>query len=132
MCEMLRAMIEKNPDYRVLWTTEAKRGMSIIRKHMPDAIILDIMMPKISGLELLSKLKQHPLTMHIPVLMLTGDDTPEHLHSASEGYAETYLTKPIGRKDLMRSLEHAILYRRIQAQEPESDLNESSDLANND
>lgn len=58
--------------YDVLTAPDGEEGLSEIHKDIPTLILLDVMMPKMNGLELLEKLKSDPATRKIPVIMLTN------------------------------------------------------------
>src|SRR5947209_18274724 len=58
--------------YRVLTAEDGERAVAMAQAEMPDVILLDMMLPKLSGPEVLNCLKQDPATAHIPVVVLTG------------------------------------------------------------
>ena len=62
------------PDYRVKAATSGAAALRIVEKQPPDIILLDIMMPEMSGLEVCRRLKANPLTADIPVIFLTAKD----------------------------------------------------------
>lgn len=60
----------------------------------PDLILLDLNLPKISGHEVLAKIKSDPRTRHIPVIVLTSSRAEADVHRAYQSYANAYLRKP--------------------------------------
>ena len=58
--------------YRVLIAEDGEKAVAMAHTEMPDIILLDMMLPKLSGPEVLNSLKQDPSTAHIPVIVLTG------------------------------------------------------------
>jgi CheY-like chemotaxis protein len=58
--------------YEVIQAEDGEEGLRVARENIPDLILLDMMLPKISGLEVLRILKLEPLIKHIPVIVLTG------------------------------------------------------------
>jgi CheY-like chemotaxis protein len=58
--------------YEVAMAADGEEGLSAVHKNVPTIILLDVMMPKVNGLELLEKLKADPATKKIPVIMLTN------------------------------------------------------------
>ncbi len=58
--------------YEVIQAEDGEEGLRVARENIPDLILLDMMLPKISGLEVLRILKLEPLIKHIPVVVLTG------------------------------------------------------------
>ena len=73
---------------------DAKQGLNLAGKIAPDLILLDIMMPRIDGLGVLSRLKKNDKTSNIPVIILSSKDDDEAKMQASELYNEDYITKP--------------------------------------
>ena len=58
--------------YKVVTAADGEEALSAARQASPDVILLDMMLPKLSGEEVLRALKQDPVTMHIPVIVVTG------------------------------------------------------------
>lgn len=58
--------------YEVIMAADGEEGLLAVHKNIPTLILLDVMMPKLNGLELLEKLKADPTTKKIPVIMLTN------------------------------------------------------------
>ena len=85
----------------VVTVRESRNALDIIRREMPDLVILDWMMPEISGIDICRALKEDELLRGIPVFMLTakGQDADEQL-GMSIG-VERYITKPFSPKGLM-------------------------------
>lgn len=63
-------------------------------------IVLDVMMPEMNGYDVLTRLKLHPHTEEIPVLMLTGEDKTEDIMAGYGAGADYYITKPFTRQQL--------------------------------
>ncbi|MCP4543848.1 MAG: response regulator [Chloroflexi bacterium] len=64
----------KEEGLQVLWATNGQAGVMLAQEHLPDAIVLDVEMPKMGGFEACRHLKEDPLTANIPVVMLTIRD----------------------------------------------------------
>ena len=103
--------LETHAGYQVLIAPDGKAGIRAAAKAHPDLILLDIDMPKMSGLNVLKHLGTKASTRYIPVIMLTGDSTPEARHEANYGYAEQYIEKPCDMSLLYSKIE-TILSRR--------------------
>ena len=88
--------------YKVILADGGKSGIEIARKHKPDAIVLDILMPEFDGWSVLRALKADPLTQGIPVVMASILD--ERNRGFSLGAAD-YLSKPVDRDSLLNSIE---------------------------
>ena len=98
------------PFYNVLVANSGEKGLAYIRnnaKQQPDLILLDIIMPELSGYDVLQQLKQDPLTQFIPIIFLTAMSNPEDEKKGLELGAVDYITKPIS---------SPILFARIKTQ----------------
>ena len=87
--------------YRVLEAASAEEGLSEARESLPDLIITDITMQEMSGLELCKILKNDPTVSHIPLVVLTANNTPESRLEAVELGADDYFNKPFNKELLI-------------------------------
>jgi DNA-binding response OmpR family regulator len=76
--------------------------LDLVRSARPDLVVLDIMMPKMDGLEVLAALKGDAATKEIPVVMLTAKSSDADLWSGWEAGADYYITKPFDLEELLR------------------------------
>lgn len=97
--ELIQAYLEK--EYDVVCAYSGKEALEKISKEKPDVILLDIMMPEISGYEVCAKIKQDISTRFIPVVMVTALSDVEDKIKAIEAGADDFLTKPIYSEELM-------------------------------
>ena len=81
------------------------------RDWQPDLILLDIMMPKISGFEVCKRLRHDPKTSDIAVLMITALDQPSDVERAVEAGTDDFLTKPINKSELLLRVRSALKSR---------------------
>jgi len=82
------------PKYNIIVATNGTSALETAEKHIPDLILLDIVMPDMSGFEVLLKLKSSAITMNIPVIFLTGlNNVADEEKGLSLG-AVDYITKP--------------------------------------
>lgn len=79
--------------FDVIVATDGEDGLEKIKQTLPDLVILDVMMPKMNGLEVLGKLKTDLRTKNIPVVMLTNLKIPEEVRLALENGAARYIVK---------------------------------------
>ena len=84
-----------SPRYRVLTASNGQDGIRRAMTTLPDAIVCDVMMPGMDGIECCSRLKHEVNTCHIPVMMLTACSLDEQrVKGLTEGGADTYMAKP--------------------------------------
>lgn len=86
--------------FEVTTALDGPSALSQIAERHPDCILLDVMMPRMSGLEVLSRLKRDPATTAIPVILLTAKSQDEDVLTGYREGAEYYLTKPCTTRDL--------------------------------
>jgi len=100
------------PGYRVVEAPDGKHGIAAARKHYPDIIISDIMMPGVDGYELCRVLKNDVATSHIPIILLTARTLEENVLQGLECGADDYVTKPFNTKILMARVKNLVDLRR--------------------
>ncbi|MEZ0395866.1 MAG: response regulator [Anaerolineales bacterium] len=94
--------------FRVLKATSSAPGMQLISSEIPDAVVLDIMMPDISGLEVLRFMRNDPRLAKIPVIVVSAKSMPADIKTGLEAGAAVYLTKPVGYLDLKEAVEKVL------------------------
>jgi len=115
--------------YLVLRARDGEEALAQVRAQMPDALILDVMMPKLTGLEVVRKLKHDVVTSRVPVLMLTSlGDVDDKVHGLDAG-ADDYLTKPFDFRELRARVKALIRQsQRERDRDPDTSLPGSSAL----
>lgn len=88
--------------YQVHAASDGEEARSMALQLVPDLIVLDVMMPKLDGLEVLAALKAHPQTRDIPVVMLTAKASDSDVWQGWQAGADYYITKPFDLDELMR------------------------------
>jgi len=94
--------------FRVLKLSKSSPAISLMSEEKPDLVILDIMMPEISGLEILRQMRRVPNLSKIPVIIVSAKSMPTDIKNGMEAGASTYLTKPVGFQDLKEAVEQAL------------------------
>jgi len=90
--------------YIVLEAADGKAGVEAAQKRKPDIILMDILMPKMSGYAALRTIKTDPVTKEIPVVMLTGLGNELDKKLAKQMGADGYITKPFSLKDIKKTI----------------------------
>lgn len=80
--------------YELLSATNAAQALEVLNENSPDLILLDIMMPDISGYTLCTKLKNDSKTKSIPIIFITAKDSTEDIIKGLDLGADDYITKP--------------------------------------
>lgn len=94
--------------FRVLKTYSSTPAISMISKEHPDVVILDIMMPDVSGLEVLRFMQREPELRKIPVIVVSARNMPSDIKEGFEAGATLYLAKPVGYLDLKQAVEQVL------------------------
>jgi CheY-like chemotaxis protein len=98
-------------DYEVRIASDGEQAMREVKAWMPDVILLDVMMPRLSGFEVCKRLRADPATRGIGVLMATALNQPSDIDRAVEAGTDDLLTKPINKAELLRRIA-AMLHSR--------------------
>ncbi len=94
--------------FRVLKTFSSTPAINMIKEEKPDLVILDVMMPDVSGLELLRYMRREPDLQRIPVIVVSAKSMPADVKTGLEAGASVYLTKPVGFTDLRGAVEQVM------------------------
>lgn len=94
--------------FRVLKTTSSAPAMDLLTKEKPDLVILDIMMPDVSGLDILRQMRREPGLAHIPVVIVSAKGTSADIKTGIDAGASTYLTKPVGFLELKEAVSRVL------------------------
>ena len=98
--EMLRLNL-KMGGFDVLEAQNGAEGLAIAKAELPSVVILDLMMPEMSGMEVCRALRRNPATSRIPILMLTAKSTEGDKVAGLEVGADDYVTKPFSPRELL-------------------------------
>jgi two-component system alkaline phosphatase synthesis response regulator PhoP len=109
--ELLEAYLS-GEDYSVRTAGDGEKVLRLVAEWKPDVILLDVMMPKISGFEVCKRLRANPETAGTVVLMITALDQPSDHERAVEAGTNDFLTKPINKTDLLLRVRAALRSRR--------------------
>ncbi|MHB9119179.1 MAG: hybrid sensor histidine kinase/response regulator [Burkholderiales bacterium] len=107
---LVEQIIAGHPHIRMLSASDGNRGIALARAHLPDAILMDINLPGISGFQALKILREYPATAHIPVLAISANAMPRDIEKGLEAGFFHYLTKPIKVNEFMEALDRALKF----------------------
>jgi CheY-like chemotaxis protein len=89
--------------YRIKAATSGEKALTIAaREPVPDLVLLDVMMPEMDGYEVCKRLRGDSLTMHIPVIFVSGHNTPQERERGSAAGAQAFITKPVSPDQLLQ------------------------------
>lgn len=98
-------MTLESENYEILEAQEGSEALSMIRRHRPDLVLLDVMLPDSSGFDICRAIKTDPDTSSTTVVMLTAKAQSEDLEEAEAAGADGYFTKPFSPVALMQRVE---------------------------
>lgn len=108
--------------YNVLKAENGKDGIQAAKEHMPDLVLLDIMMPQMDGIEVCDRMREDPTLSHIPIIFLTArSDEKTEIEGLNKG-ADDFITKPISTSKLISRIK-AVLRRFDETEEKVQKLN---------
>ncbi len=118
--ELVRYNLEKE-DFRVLAVGDGVSGLAQVKKSPPDLLLLDLMLPKLSGLEICKDIRRDSSLNRLPILMLTARGDEADRVVGLELGADDYVTKPFSPRELVARVK-ALLRRAEPAGEPDKPI----------
>jgi serine phosphatase RsbU (regulator of sigma subunit) len=103
--DILQARLRAH-NYEILTAKDGEAGLAMAREKQPDLILLDIMMPKMDGIEVCRRLKGDPSLPFMPIIMVTAKADSKDVVAGLEAGGDEYLTKPV---------DHAALVARVKS-----------------
>lgn len=105
ICMMLRTILEMQGCFAVEEFHNGASAIVGIQKKIPDVLLLDIMMPEMSGYDVVVRLKQKPSMQNIPIILISARGEPEDIMKGySEFGVEYYITKPFTSKQVVAGI----------------------------
>lgn len=118
VADLIALNLRKSGPYQVTAAVDGIRGLMRAREESPDLIILDWMLPGMSGLEICRSLRGHDRTQHLPILMVTAKSSSADCLTALEAGADDYVTKPFSPREV--ALRAGIVLRSREQRTPET------------
>ena len=113
--ELLQAYLE-DLRCKVITAVDGLEAMKAVTQHNPDLILLDIMMPRMSGFEVCRRLKQNPATADIPVVMVTALNELGDIERAVAVGTDDFLSKPINKLELLTRVKSLLRVRHLKGE----------------
>jgi len=111
--ELLRARLESR-GYDVTGASGGEEALQLVKENPPDLILLDVMMPKVGGMEVVRRLKADKSLPFIPVIMQTALDSTENKVEGLDAGADDYITKPINFPELDARVKSLLRIKKLQ------------------
>jgi DNA-binding response OmpR family regulator len=94
--------------YGVRVEKDGEVGLVVAREEQPDLILLDVMMPRISGIEICRRLRAEEATAHIPIILITAKAQEMDVERGFSAGANDYIVKPFSPRDLVARVENML------------------------
>ena len=111
-CELLDAYLA-DENYQIDTAYDGRETLDKIARQQPDLILLDIMMPRVSGYEVCQQLKQDRATRNIPILMVTALNERGDIEKAVAAGCDDFLTKPVNQLELKTRVRSLLRVRHL-------------------
>ena len=120
MIDLVRLILSRR-GYEVMGANGGREGLDLVRRELPDLVLLDLMMPDMDGWDVYQQMKSEERTRDIPVIVVTAKaqsiDKVLGLHIAK---VEDYISKPFSPQELLDSVEKVLAKRRSLRPEAEA------------
>ena len=110
--ELLEAYLN-GMDCKIVVAVDGRDTLEKVTQHRPDLILLDIMMPKLSGFEVCEQVKGDPATQDIMILMVTALNELGDIERAVAAGCDDFLSKPVNKLELLKRVENMLKLRQV-------------------
>jgi CheY-like chemotaxis protein len=109
--KLLRVIL-KDAGYRVVEASSGPEALALMKREQPDAMVLDVRMPGMTGYEVCRQVREDPEFATLPVIMLTALSQPEERVMGIEAGATDFISKPFNKKELMARVQSSLALNR--------------------
>jgi DNA-binding NtrC family response regulator len=103
----------KHNSYETLSASGGEEALELAAAHLPDLILLDVMMPEVDGYETARRIKEHSILRFIPIILLTARDTLEDIVRGLDSGGDDYLVKPFKTDELLARVRAALRLKNL-------------------
>lgn len=103
-------------DCEVRTAHDGEETLKSVAEHKPDLILLDVMMPKLSGFEVCKKIRANPETRDVLILMVTALNEPGDFERGVQSGTDDFLTKPVNKLELLCRIKSLLRVRHLKSQ----------------
>ena len=104
MIDLIKLILSRQ-GYEVIGANGGREGLDVIRKTLPDLVLLDLMMPDMDGWEVYQQMREAEATRHIPVIIVTAKaQSVDKMLALQIAKVDDYITKPFGPAELLTSV----------------------------
>ena len=109
-CFFVKANLENTKEFEVITTSKAQEGIELAQKEKPDLILLDILMPEMSGSDVAQVLLNNPETKNIPIIFITAIVTKDEIgpETMKKIGGRNFIAKPITTKELIKAIKKVL------------------------
>ncbi len=100
--------------YEIVTASDGEEALAAVREHLPDLILLDVMMPRLDGIEVCRRLRSDSSIPFIPVVLLTAKSEPSDVVAALEAGGDEFLTKPVDQSALVARVKSMLRIKALQ------------------
>jgi len=104
---LLRMMLQRE-DYRIYEASDGMEALTAVRRHHPDIILLDVMMPNMDGITVCQHLRQDDETANMSIILFSAKTDSRAVQEGLQAGANRYLTKPVSRDLLLQSIQELL------------------------
>lgn len=113
--ELLQAFLESLP-VKIVTAFDGVEALAAVKEHNPDLLLLDVMMPRMSGFQVCRKLKNDPATRDIQVLMVTALSELGDVEQAAECGTDDFISKPVNKFELLTRVKSLLRVRHLKSE----------------
>ena len=110
--ELLQAYLEEM-DCQIWCATDGLEALKIVKEHKPDLVLLDVMMPQMSGFEVCRRLKNDPETADIPVIMVTALNEFGDIERGIGSGTDDFVSKPVNKLELLTRVKTMLKLKHV-------------------